>query len=115
MDVLHSGFLDSLLELREEEVDASRVEQNWFSSVNAQKLYDSYVGMDEDQNGMLNKKELKRFGDTRATFTDAFIDRFFEENITYDGEIVCLHDESSFRLTDARNVFSDRTSSALWT
>lgn len=88
MDVLHSGFLDSILELREDDLEPGRAEVNWFSSINAQKLYDSYVAMDLDENGMLSRSELKRFGETKATFTDAFVNRFFEENNTYDGEIV---------------------------
>lgn len=88
MDILQSGFLDSILELRDDEEDDAHTDQNWFSSSNATKLYDSYVAMDVDKNGMLNKNELKMYGETRATFTDAFIDRFFEESVTYDGEIV---------------------------
>ena len=87
-DILRSGFVDRLLELREDDLDPVEVEQNWFSSVNAQKLYDIYVTIDEDKNGMLSKCELKKFGEARDTFTDAFIERFFEENITFDKEIV---------------------------
>ena len=88
MDILRSGFMDRILELREDDVDPLQMEQNWFSASNAQKLYDSYVAMDEDRNGTLSQRELKRFGESRDTFTDAFVSRFFEESITYDGEIV---------------------------
>ena len=88
-DVLYSGFLDTLLELRED--DLKHISNNWFSSVNAHRLYDLYVSMDEDQNGMLSKQEVKIFtgstGNVSQTFTDAFIDRLFEESVTYSGEI----------------------------
>jgi Ca2+-binding EF-hand superfamily protein len=93
-DVLSSGFLDSILELREEEV--TNIASNWFSSVNAQRLYDIYVSLDTDQNGMLSKEEVKKFGqissarestEQQQTFTDVFIDRLFEESVTYSGEI----------------------------
>lgn len=94
MDILQSGFMDSIMELREEDTTPALLDTNWFASTNALKIYESYVAMDSDQNGMLNKAELKRFGEAKATFTDAFIDRFFEENITYEGEIVCVHNVS---------------------
>lgn len=93
-DILFSGFLDHILELREDEVP--NIANNWFSSVNAQRLYDLYVLLDTDQNGMLSKEEVMLFGqmntsversDQLQTFTDVFINRLFEESVTYSGEI----------------------------
>ena len=38
---------------------------------------------------MLSKEELARYG--TGTLTDVFIARVFQECLTYDGEMVCLH------------------------
>jgi len=44
-----------------------------------------YLDLDRDQNGLLNKIELLRYpGFSQATrLTSAFVDRVFEESITY--------------------------------
>lgn len=41
--------------------------------------------MDKDHNGMLSKKELQRYG--TGVLTSVFIERLFEECLTYDGEM----------------------------
>ena len=90
-DILESTFLDSILELRDESSPGDKQSNvsavNWFSSFNALKLYDFYVTIDTDSNGMLNKKELAKFGEKQDRFTSSFIDRVFEETVTYEGEI----------------------------
>lgn len=86
-DILESTFLDSILELREDNLGERSIELNWFSSLNALKLYDFYVSIDSDSNGMLSKSELAKFGESKNRFTQSFIDRVFEETVTYDGEI----------------------------
>lgn len=94
-DILESTFLDSILELRDEASSSSPAPSkqsttgtlNWFSSINALKLYDFYVTIDTDSNGMLSKSELAKFGEKQDRFTCPFIDRVFEETVTYDGEI----------------------------
>lgn len=59
-DVLESGFLDDIVELRSEDAQRrDREETNWFSVSNYQRLYDHYVSMDTDQNGMLSLQEMK--------------------------------------------------------
>lgn len=58
-DILESGFLDDMVELRSEELRQDREETNWFSVSNYQRLYDHYVTMDVDQNGMLSLEEVK--------------------------------------------------------
>ena len=45
---------------------------------------------------MLSKEELARYG--TGTLTDVFIARVFQECLTYDGEMVCLHILSVIRL-----------------
>lgn len=58
--------------------------QNWFSSQNAQRVYEAYLRLDTDQNGLLTKKELSMF---QWGITDLFIDRIFEEYQTFEGEM----------------------------
>lgn len=45
-----------------------------------------YLNLDKDHNGMLSKEELSRYG--TATLTSVFLDRVFQECLTYDGEMV---------------------------
>lgn len=45
-----------------------------------------YLNLDKDHNGMLSKEELSRYG--TATLTTVFLDRVFQECLTYDGEMV---------------------------
>ncbi|RWS10828.1 serine/threonine-protein phosphatase 2A regulatory subunit B', partial [Dinothrombium tinctorium] len=85
LDILESGFLDELLELRNANLVKTREETNWFSSSNVLRLYSQYINLDEDQNGMLSKAEFSKFGN--SCLSPLFVDRIFEEFITYDGEI----------------------------
>lgn len=57
-DILTSGFLDDLLELRDEEISKDAQESNWFSATSALSVYGIYLNLDKDHNGMLSKKEL---------------------------------------------------------
>ncbi|KAF7256479.1 Serine/threonine-protein phosphatase 2A regulatory subunit B'' subunit gamma [Paragonimus skrjabini miyazakii] len=85
MDILASGFLDCMLELRESQTTEEQLANNWFSHQSAMRIYGSYLQLDEDRNGMLTRAELSRYGN--GTLTDAFLDRVFQECITYDGEM----------------------------
>jgi len=81
-DLLTSNILPELYELRQEQpLGANEAENNWFSMTSALKVYGAYLELDVDQNGMLSKKELSRFGS--GMLTDVFIDRVFEEYQTY--------------------------------
>lgn len=59
-EILSSGFLDQLIELRDEELSKDHLETNWFSAQCAQRVYGQYLNLDEDHNGMLSKQELAR-------------------------------------------------------
>ena len=61
-----------------------------------------YLSLDTDHNGMLSKDELARYIDIESlriilttcryrtgTMTKVFIDRVFQECLTYEGEMVC--------------------------
>ncbi|CAI9730589.1 serine/threonine-protein phosphatase 2A regulatory subunit B subunit gamma isoform X1 [Octopus vulgaris] len=85
LDILACGFLDNLLELRDEELSKEMQESNWFSAPSALRVYGQYLNLDKDHNGMLSKEELSRYG--TGTLTDVFLDRIFQECLTYDGEM----------------------------
>ncbi|KAK7836003.1 hypothetical protein U0070_004094 [Myodes glareolus] len=84
-DILACSFLDDLLELRDEELSKECQETNWFSAPSALRVYGQYLNLDKDHNGMLSKEELSRYG--TATMTNVFLDRVFQECLTYDGEM----------------------------
>ncbi|XP_041352870.1 serine/threonine-protein phosphatase 2A regulatory subunit B'' subunit gamma-like isoform X1 [Gigantopelta aegis] len=84
-DILACSFLDDLLELRDEELSKEMQESNWFSAPSALRVYGQYLNLDRDRNGMLSKEELARYG--TSTLTDVFLDRVFQECLTYEGEM----------------------------
>uniref|UniRef100_A0A3B3SCV4 Serine/threonine-protein phosphatase 2A regulatory subunit B'' subunit gamma n=1 Tax=Paramormyrops kingsleyae TaxID=1676925 RepID=A0A3B3SCV4_9TELE len=84
-DILACSFLDDLLELRDEELSKESQESNWFSAPSALRVYGQYLNLDKDHNGMLSKEELSRYG--TGTLTSIFLDRIYQECLTYDGEM----------------------------
>ncbi|CAF0972295.1 unnamed protein product [Adineta ricciae] len=84
-DILCSGYLDKLLELREEDADADDLEMNWFSCQSASKIYTRYLQLDKDHNGLLSRDELAKYNS--GTLTPVFIARVFQECLTYGGEM----------------------------
>merc|ERR1712203_651687 len=81
-DLLSSHLLQELYELRSEQpMSTSDQAENWFSMMSSLKVYGAYLELDTDQNGMLSKAELFRYG--AGMLTDVFIDRVFEEYQTY--------------------------------
>lgn len=65
-------------------MEDSEASSNWFSVQSALKVYGMYLELDGDQNGMLSKAELGRYGS--GMLTDVFIQRVFEEYQTYRDE-----------------------------
>nr|CAD7575982.1 unnamed protein product [Timema californicum] len=84
-DILACSFLDDLLELRDVDMPKDLQDSNWFSAPSALRVYGQYLNLDKDHNGMLNKEELAGYG--TGTLTRAFMDRVFQECLTYDGEM----------------------------
>ena len=65
--------------------DPSERPVGWFLPDHARRVYDDYLRLDEDRNGMLSRPELLKFrgarGDVRLT--PAVVDRVFAELPTY--------------------------------
>lgn len=80
-DVLTCGFLDDLLDLRDESLSVEKLENNWFSATSALRVYGQYLHLDKDHNGVLSKEELATYG--TGTLTSVFIERVFQECLTY--------------------------------
>ncbi|XP_037813861.1 serine/threonine-protein phosphatase 2A regulatory subunit B'' subunit gamma-like isoform X1 [Lucilia sericata] len=84
-DILASGLLTELLELRDEDSSKESQEHNWFSMPSVLTVYGNYLNLDKDHNGMLSKQELADYGS--GTLTSVFLDRVFDECRTFDGEM----------------------------
>ncbi|XP_050529948.1 serine/threonine-protein phosphatase 2A regulatory subunit B'' subunit gamma-like [Daktulosphaira vitifoliae] len=85
VDILSCGFLDDLLELREENCKESQNKKNWFSVPSALRIYSMYLELDKDHNGLLNREELASY--KLGSFTSAFLDRVFQVAFTFDGQM----------------------------
>ncbi|CAD8060591.1 unnamed protein product [Paramecium primaurelia] len=83
-DMLTSPILAELYELRQEKLTLEELGQNWFSKQSALKVYERYLKLDNDHNGLLSKSELSKYS---WGLTDIFIDRVFEEYQTFEGEM----------------------------
>ncbi|XP_060844459.1 serine/threonine-protein phosphatase 2A regulatory subunit B'' subunit gamma-like [Rhopalosiphum padi] len=85
IDILSCGFLDELLELREENWSKESQKKNWFSVPSALHIYSSYLELDKDHNGLLSRQEIT--GYKSGALTSVFLDRVFQDAFTYDGEM----------------------------
>lgn len=83
-DMLTSPILAELYELRQERWTVEEAMQNWFSAQSALRVYEQYLRLDIDHNGMLKKSELARYS---GGLTTIFVDRLFEEYQTFEGEM----------------------------
>jgi serine/threonine-protein phosphatase 2A regulatory subunit B'' len=83
-DILTSPILAEFYELRQESWSPEEAAQNWFSMQSSLKVYDQYLKLDLDRNGMLRKMELLRYP---GGLTSIFVDRVFEEYQTFEGEM----------------------------
>ncbi|XP_058018242.1 serine/threonine-protein phosphatase 2A regulatory subunit B'' subunit gamma isoform X3 [Ahaetulla prasina] len=109
-DILACSFLDDLLELRDEELSKESQETNWFSAPSALRVYGQYLNLDKDHNGMLSKEELSRYG--TGTLTHIFLDRVFQECLTYDGEMAIqeqmkIHGQDPVSFQDVKDEIFD--------
>ncbi|KAI9141995.1 hypothetical protein BKA69DRAFT_356760 [Paraphysoderma sedebokerense] len=84
-DILLSPILTEFFELREEMLPMDLARTNWFSPLSTSRIYGQYVTLDKDRNGMISRAELAKYN--RSSYTDAFLDRIFQEYQSYDGEL----------------------------
>ncbi|XP_065196264.1 serine/threonine-protein phosphatase 2A regulatory subunit B'' subunit gamma-like isoform X3 [Sycon ciliatum] len=84
-DIMSCKFLDELLQLRDDKLTADQQRCNWFSAPHALRVYGQYLALDLDHNGMLSKQELMGYG--TGTLSPVFVDRVFDECLTYEGEM----------------------------
>ena len=75
-DMLTSPILAELYELRSQAMTLEDAMSNWFSVQSSLRVYDTYLRLDRDKNGMLKKQELALYS---PGLTTIFIDRVFEE------------------------------------
>jgi serine/threonine-protein phosphatase 2A regulatory subunit B'' len=75
-DMMTSPILAEMYELRQQNMHAQDQLTNWFSVSSSLRVYDQYLKLDMDKNGMLQKQELARYA---PGLTQIFIDRVFEE------------------------------------
>ncbi|KAJ3018910.1 Serine/threonine-protein phosphatase 2A regulatory subunit B'' subunit gamma [Thoreauomyces humboldtii] len=83
--ILLSPILTELYELREPELPKEFERTNWFSSYSSLRVYGQFLNLDADKNGMLSRKELGNYNG--GSLTDVFLDRVFQECMTYHGEM----------------------------
>ena len=74
--------------------DNDSVQHNWFGLAHSMLLYEKYAKLDTDHDGMLSLVELRRYKKgsppledpgIEGTFTDIFVERFFDVTTTYGG------------------------------
>ena len=75
-DMLTSPILAELFELRSTQMTYEEQLSNWFSVQSSLRVYDQYLKLDTDKNGMLSTQELSKYS---PGLTPIFIDRVFEE------------------------------------
>lgn len=89
-DIVTSNVLKEFNEMKEEEGETiqfnsnNQTNNNWFSLTNFWRIYQKYIDLDRDRNGMLSKEELNKFC---PGLTMIFIERVFEEYQKYENAI----------------------------
>ena len=98
-DLLLSPILQELLDLRRPDLAPEDLRANWFSQQSAAQIYDDYLQLDVDQNGMLSASELGRWRDNGLT--SAFVQRLWQETNLYarkDGKGAGTYLEMDYKL-----------------
>lgn len=84
-DLVLSPALSEFFELQHNEIPQNIAISNWFSLPYSLNVYNQYVKLDADQNGMLSEPELRLIGNSR--YSRLFIERVFQECQTFGGEL----------------------------
>ena len=90
-DIVTSSILSEFQEMKDPQAqdnlqtsNTSEMPSNWFSLKNFWRIYQKYVKLDKDKNGMLSREELIK---SSPGLTIIFIDRIFEEYQKYENAI----------------------------
>jgi serine/threonine-protein phosphatase 2A regulatory subunit B'' len=83
--IVFSQTFSELHQLRDPELCGDVLNANWFSSEYTQRVYSDFLKMDQDRNGMLNRKELSRY--RNGNLTKTFLDRLFTSVQLFNGEM----------------------------
>lgn len=86
-EMVSSRMYAELLELREKSESSPELQQqqNPFSLPAVRTIYENYLSLDLDRNGLLSREELAAYGS--GTLSSAFLDRVLEESHTYYDEM----------------------------
>ncbi|XP_016960765.1 serine/threonine-protein phosphatase 2A regulatory subunit B'' subunit gamma-like isoform X2 [Drosophila biarmipes] len=87
-DIVSSGLLSQLLELHDKTNSKEREKKgatNCFSMPAIFAVYENYLDLDKDHDGMLSREELSKYGS--GSLTSIFLDRAFEMCRTYGGKM----------------------------
>lgn len=83
--LLQSDILAEFFELQAEELLPRYAESNWFALPFVTRIHSEYLQLDYDGNGLLSKSEFREVNN--YSLSEIYVDRLFQENITYGGEI----------------------------
>ncbi|KAA6368269.1 MAG: putative Serine/threonine-protein phosphatase 2A regulatory subunit B'' subunit gamma, partial [Streblomastix strix] len=83
--ILTSSLLAELLDMREENISEEDLINNWFSPVNFHRVYENYLDLDKDEDGLLSSQELSAYA--TGSFSNIFINRIFQEFHTFQGKL----------------------------
>ncbi|KAH7831794.1 putative protein phosphatase 2 regulatory subunit b gamma [Monocercomonoides exilis] len=83
--ILASPILSEMLSMQEAEISEEDLVTNWFSPVNFHRIYENYLNLDIDGDGLLSLDELKRYA--RNSYAPVFISRVFQEFHTFQGKL----------------------------
>ncbi|PNH11580.1 Serine/threonine-protein phosphatase 2A regulatory subunit B'' subunit gamma [Tetrabaena socialis] len=78
-DLVNSIVLQELNELKNNQLQEHQLISNWFSFQSTQRVYKTFLALDEDMNGLLSRAEFSAI--SNGTMSPLFISRIFEEHV----------------------------------
>ncbi|GIL55563.1 hypothetical protein Vafri_11019 [Volvox africanus] len=78
-DLVNSIVLQELNELKNTQMQEHQLISNWFSIQSTQRVYKTFLALDEDMNGLLSRIEFTAI--SNGTMSPLFISRIFEEHV----------------------------------
>lgn len=78
-DLVNSIVLQELNELKNNQLQEAQLISNWFSFQSTQRVYKTFLALDEDMNGLLSRAEFSAI--SNGTMSPLFISRIFEEHV----------------------------------